>query len=56
MKFVIKSTSRHLDPYLLKKSTKDKWEDVVTSFNKNASYGVNKVLQTAGEEWCLLVT
>lgn len=56
MRFTAKSAGGLYDPYFLKSPFFFEWEDQLTQFNSKASPGINKVLQTAGQDWCLMIT
>lgn len=31
------------------------WEDLLAAFNKDAPKGINKVIETGGLDWCLII-
>ena len=56
MRIWAKSAGGMYDPYFLKNPFKEAWDRKVNTFNSAASNGINKAKQTAGLDWCLMMT
>jgi hypothetical protein len=56
MKFTAKSSGGLYDPYARKSPVRDAWVKVLSDFNAKAHPGVNKTVQTAGLDWCMMTT
>ena len=55
MKFAVKASGGFWSPYSLKSIVWARWEDLLKDYNAKAPKGVNKTLQTAGLDWCLMI-
>ena len=55
IKFSAKSAGGLYDPYFLKNPIKESWDEQLNNFNRDAAPGVNKCIQTAGLDWCLMI-
>lgn len=56
MKFTAKASGGIYDPYFLKNPIYERWEQVLADFRKTANPGINNPKQTAGMDWCLMIT
>jgi hypothetical protein len=56
MKISAKAAGGMYDPHSLKNPIKELWDDQVEKFNNISSPGINRVKQTAGLDWCLMMT
>lgn len=56
MKFSAKSTGGLYDPYAKKNPIKELWDLQLQKFNDVAHKGVNNCKQTAGLDWCFMIT
>lgn len=56
MKIQVKSAGGIYDPYVKKNPIKLKWDEVLDEFNSNAPEGINRAIQTAGLDWCWIIT
>ena len=56
MKIQVKSAGGIYDPYAKKNPIKLQWDEIVSDFNRNAPMGVNRTMQTAGLDWCWIIT
>ena len=56
MKLTAKAAGGLYDPYSLKNPFKVKWDQEIAQFNSKASDGINNCKQTAGLDWCLMIT
>lgn len=56
MKFTAKAAGGIFDPYQQKNPFYERWEDELDNFSKSASPGINKPRQTAGIDWCIMIS
>lgn len=56
MKFTAKAAGGLYDPYTQKNPYYEKWEKLVNDFSEKASPGINKPRQTAGLDWCIMIS
>ena len=56
MKMTAKSAGGIYDPYSMKNPYKESWDQQIENFNSKAADGVNNCKQTAGLDWCLMMT
>lgn len=55
MKFTAKSTGGPYEPFSVKNPIRNRWEEQLSLFNQTAMVGINKVKQTAGLDWCMMI-
>ena len=56
MQFTAKSTGGLYSPYFEKNPIKMSWDDQLDNFSQSAAIGVRNVKQTAGLDWCYMIT
>jgi len=56
MKFTARAAGGLYEPYQLKYPFYAAWEEELIKFNRAASKGINNAKQTAGLDWCLMIT
>ena len=56
MRYTVRSAGGILDPYSLKHPRWEAWDEERLKFNAGAPLGINKVTETAGLDWCLMIT
>jgi len=56
MKITVKASGGIYDPYYLKNPIYENWENLIANFSRNANPSINKPLQTAGSDWCFMIT
>lgn len=56
MRFSAKAEGGIYDPYKIKNPKKQRWDQLLSIFNAKASPGVNNSKQTAGLDWCYMIS